>query len=40
VEIGATQAAAVGALAGAAGFAVRVHRDLGGRDRVLELVRG
>jgi len=38
VEIGATQAQAVGALAEAAGFSVRVHRDLGGRDRVLELV--
>lgn len=40
VEIGASQAAAVGALAEASGFAVRLHRDLGGRDRILELVRG
>lgn len=38
VEIGATQAQAVGTIAEAAGFSVRVHRDLGGRDRVLELV--
>src|SRR6185369_5713228 len=38
VEIGASQAEAVGALAKAAGFLARVHRDLGGRDRVLERV--
>jgi len=37
VEIGASQAVAVGALARAAGFAVRLHHDLGGRARVLEL---
>lgn len=39
VEIGASQAAAVSALAAAAGLAVRVHQDLAGRDRVLELTR-
>ena len=37
IEIGASQAAAVTALAMAAGFAVTCHRDLGGRDRALEL---
>jgi release factor glutamine methyltransferase len=37
VEIGAAQADAVGALAEAAGCDVRLHRDLGGRARVLEL---
>ncbi len=37
VEIGATQAEAVGALAQAAGFAVKLHRDLGERPRALEL---
>ena len=40
VEIGASQAEAVGAIAAGAGLAVTVHRDLGGRDRVLELVEG
>jgi len=40
LEIGAAQAAQVRGLAKAAGFAVRVHRDLGNRDRVLELERG
>lgn len=37
VEIGAAQAAAVGAIAAAAGLSVSLHRDLAGRDRVLEL---
>jgi release factor glutamine methyltransferase len=37
VEIGATQADAVGAIAAAAGFTVAFHHDLGGRPRVLEL---
>ena len=37
VEIGASQADAVGAIAGAAGFAVRLHHDLAGRPRALEL---
>jgi release factor glutamine methyltransferase len=37
LEIGYTQAAAVEALAAAAGLSARVHRDLGGRDRVVEL---
>ena len=37
VEIGASQAAGVAALARAAGFAVTVHRDLAGRDRALQL---
>ncbi|MDD3798236.1 MAG: peptide chain release factor N(5)-glutamine methyltransferase [Novosphingobium sp.] len=37
VEIGAAQADAVGAIAREAGFAVRLHRDLGGRPRVLAL---
>ena len=37
VEIGAAQGAAVAAIADAAGLAVRLHRDLAGRDRVLEL---
>ncbi|OYU15843.1 MAG: protein-(glutamine-N5) methyltransferase, release factor-specific [Alphaproteobacteria bacterium PA4] len=37
LEIGATQAAAVAALAMAAGFAVAVKRDLAGRDRALVL---
>ena len=36
-EIGWTQADAVAALAAASGFATRLHRDLAGRDRVLEL---
>ena len=38
VEIGATQAEAVAALAGRAGLAARLHRDLGDRPRALELV--
>ncbi len=38
-EIGATQAATVSALAEAAGLTVRIHKDLGGRERVLELRR-
>ena len=37
LEIGAAQADPVGAIARAAGFAVSLHRDLGGRPRVLEL---
>ena len=37
VEIGATQAEAVGAIARAAGFAVTLHHDLAGRPRGLEL---
>ncbi|MBU3991516.1 MAG: peptide chain release factor N(5)-glutamine methyltransferase [Alphaproteobacteria bacterium] len=37
VEIGAAQAAAVTAIARAAGLAARLHRDLAGRPRVLEL---
>jgi release factor glutamine methyltransferase len=37
IEIGATQAAAVGALFRAAGFAVTVRTDLAGRDRCLVL---
>lgn len=40
LEIGASQAGAVGALAQEHGFAVRVHLDLGGRDRVVELSKG
>ncbi|MEP6867007.1 MAG: peptide chain release factor N(5)-glutamine methyltransferase [Novosphingobium sp.] len=36
VEIGATQADAVTAIGAAAGMAARLHRDLGGRPRVLE----
>lgn len=39
IEIGAAQAGAVSALAGGAGFAVRLHRDLGDRPRALELSR-
>ncbi len=39
VEIGHTQAEAVTALAEAAGFAVTLHRDLGGRARALEMRR-
>jgi release factor glutamine methyltransferase len=38
-EIGATQAQAVTAIADAAGFAAKLHRDLGGRPRALELSR-
>jgi release factor glutamine methyltransferase len=37
LEIGASQAAAVGALAEAEGFACKVRQDLGGRDRALIL---
>lgn len=37
IEIGHTQAAAVSAIAAASGFAATLHRDLGGRPRVLEL---
>jgi release factor glutamine methyltransferase len=39
VEIGATQAAAVTALAEAAGLSATLHRDLGGRPRALELAK-
>jgi release factor glutamine methyltransferase len=39
VEIGATHAAAVGALFAAHGFDARVRRDLAGRDRCLVLTR-
>ena len=37
LEIGMTQAEAVSAIAGEAGFAARVHPDLAGRPRVVEL---
>ena len=37
IEIGASQAEAVGALAEAAGFAAVLHNDLAGRPRALEL---
>lgn len=37
VEIGATQAEAVAAIAAEAGFTHRLHRDLGDRARVVEL---
>lgn len=37
IEIGAAQAQAVSAIAAAAGMESRLHRDLGGRPRVLEL---
>lgn len=37
IEIGFTQAAAVSAIAAAAGFNATLHHDLGGRPRVLEL---
>lgn len=37
VEIGAAQADSVTAIAAAAGFAATLHRDLGGRPRVLQL---
>lgn len=40
VEIGASQAAAVTALAAGAGLTAHLHHDLGGRPRVLELGRG
>jgi release factor glutamine methyltransferase len=36
VEIGASQAAAVGAIGAQAGLAAKLHHDLGGRPRVLE----
>jgi release factor glutamine methyltransferase len=36
LEIGAGQGAPVAALLGAAGFAVALHPDLDGRDRVIE----
>ena len=39
VEIGATQADAVNAIADAAGLSARLHRDLAGRPRVLEMTR-
>ena len=39
LEIGSSQADAVGAIARARGFDTCVHRDLGGRDRVVELSR-
>lgn len=39
VEIGHTQAAAVGAIAAAAGLAAVLHRDLGDRPRALEMRR-
>jgi release factor glutamine methyltransferase len=38
VEIGATQADAVSAIAQAAGLAAKLHRDLANRPRVLELL--
>ena len=37
LEIGATQAEAVAATAAQAGFSAKLHRDLGGRPRALEL---
>ena len=37
VEIGATQAEAVGAIAAAAGMSIVLHRDLAGRPRALQL---
>jgi release factor glutamine methyltransferase len=40
LEIGAAQAEAVSALGAAAAFVPRVHCDLAGRDRVIELVAG
>jgi release factor glutamine methyltransferase len=39
VEIGATQAEAVAAIAAEAGFAAKLHRDLADRPRALELSR-
>lgn len=39
VEIGATQAEAVSAIAATVGLGARLHHDLGGRPRVLELSR-
>jgi release factor glutamine methyltransferase len=38
-EIGHTQAEAVSEIAQAAGIAARLHRDLAGRPRALELAR-
>ena len=38
IEIGWTQADAVGALSQAAGLAARVHHDLAGRPRAVEIV--
>ena len=38
VEIGATQADAVSAIAAGSGLAATLHHDLAGRPRVLELV--
>src|SRR3546814_16854463 len=40
LEIGATQHISIAALARMAGFSVRRRRDLGGRDRALEIGRG
>ena len=40
IEIGATQAAAVAQIAGAAGFSSMLHRDLAGRPRALMLRLG
>ena len=37
IEIGASQAEAVSAIAAAAGLTARLHRDLGGRPRALAL---
>jgi release factor glutamine methyltransferase len=37
VEIGASQADSVGQIAAEAGFSVQLHRDLGGRARVVQL---
>lgn len=39
VEIGHTQAGAVGAIAAQAGLSAALHRDLGGRPRALEMRR-
>src|SRR3546814_10084968 len=39
LEIGATQHISIAALARMAGFSVRRRRDLGGRDRALEIGR-
>lgn len=39
VEIGHAQAEAVSAIAAKAGFSARLHRDLGGRPRALELTQ-
>jgi release factor glutamine methyltransferase len=39
IEIGFTQAEAVSAIAAEAGFAAKLHHDLGGRPRALELSR-